>query len=157
MTNIPDTFRDANYQPIKYDGSPIAWRVSLYGIHLQEYKILLVKHRDEKFWDVPGGGIEMGESLETALARESQEEAGWELYPLKPVTTLMDWFYHAGEKKFYRSLQMFWTASGQPLTSGPTDPKIEDVQLVETAKLDEFPIYPNLKQALSFLQTFPQS
>ncbi len=45
----------------------------------QENRIFLVRHSYVRGWHMPGGGVEPGESLEEALAKELREEGNLEI------------------------------------------------------------------------------
>lgn len=50
-------------------------RVSLKAVILDdEGRTLVVKERDRDWWDIPGGGLDHGETIKEALARELREE-----------------------------------------------------------------------------------
>ncbi|HRQ86672.1 MAG TPA: NUDIX hydrolase [Candidatus Saccharibacteria bacterium] len=50
-------------------------RVTLKAVILdEEGRILVVKERGRDWWDIPGGGIDHGETIKDALARELFEE-----------------------------------------------------------------------------------
>lgn len=60
-------------------------------------QVLLIKRRDVPVWVLPGGGIEEGESLQTAIIREMFEETGFhvkikrkvgEFHPINKLTQL---------------------------------------------------------------------
>jgi len=57
-------------------------RVGVRAIIYQDGRILAVKHKSKKdgkpkdFWSIPGGGLDLGESLESGLRREIKEELG---------------------------------------------------------------------------------
>ncbi len=42
-------------------------------------KILLQRRSDDGFWSLPGGGIEVGETVLECLEREILEETGWQI------------------------------------------------------------------------------
>lgn len=53
-----------------------------------KYLLMLRSDKDEIFpsqWDIPGGGVEKGETPEEALVREVREEAGIDISSLKPA------------------------------------------------------------------------
>lgn len=157
VATIPKIFRDSNYQDVPYDGSPVTWRVSVYGVCIVDEKILLVNHQDEKLHDIPGGGVELDEELEQALAREGLEEAGWEIKPLRLLFTMSDWFYHMGEKKFYRTLQFYYLVEGKKVLDNPTDPRMVFAELVPLTELSNYKLYPNIERALRQLEAEQRS
>lgn len=41
-------------------------------------QILLIRRTDNNYWSIPGGGVEPGESAKNAVAREVNEETGFD-------------------------------------------------------------------------------
>ncbi|MGD1843339.1 MAG: NUDIX domain-containing protein, partial [Thermonemataceae bacterium] len=57
-------------------------RVRVCGICVQDNQLLLVKHQGLQqgyLWAPPGGGMQFGESAETCLVREFEEETGLQI------------------------------------------------------------------------------
>lgn len=48
-------------------------------------RVLLVKREDYEVWDLPGGGIDAGESAAQAVVRETEEETGLRVEPTRLV------------------------------------------------------------------------
>ena len=62
--------------PREYPDRPI---VGVGGVIVEEGKVLLIRRKYEPLkghWSLPGGMVEIGETLEAALARELLEETG---------------------------------------------------------------------------------
>lgn len=45
-------------------------------------EVLLIRRRDDACWDLPGGGVNVGEEVEAAARRELREETGLTAGPL---------------------------------------------------------------------------
>lgn len=63
--------------------------VGVGGVLVHEGKVLLIRRGKEPLkgrWVVPGGTVELGESLEAALVREMEEETGLIVRPLELLT-----------------------------------------------------------------------
>ena len=65
------------------DSDELIFRPSVYGILIEEGKILLSKQFDG--YDFPGGGINIGETIDEALKREFFEETGLFVEPVRPI------------------------------------------------------------------------
>ena len=66
---------------IKHPNSPrptdYLFRVSLKCVISNEAgEVLVIKEAGRDFWDLPGGGMDHGESIQAAIARELHEEIG---------------------------------------------------------------------------------
>lgn len=55
-------------------------RARVTGVLVEDGRLLLVKHKkqiaDNRYWSLPGGKLEQGETLEAAMIREMLEETG---------------------------------------------------------------------------------
>lgn len=58
------------------------FRVSIKGVLLVDRKAVLVRN-DRRGWELPGGGLEIGETPERALEREFEEELAVRVEPLR--------------------------------------------------------------------------
>lgn len=65
------------------------FRVSVKALIVNdEGHVLLVREYDHDWWDLPGGGVDHGESIEQALSRELFEEVSFEgAFTFKPLLT----------------------------------------------------------------------
>lgn len=67
------------YDPTRYERPAVTVDVVIFTLINQELHVLLVQRRHwpfEGFWAIPGGFINMDESLEAAARRELEEETG---------------------------------------------------------------------------------
>lgn len=76
MTNKV-TCEDLHGNTKEYSASELTFRPTVYGILIEDGKLLLSKQWDG--YDLPGGGVEIDETIEQSLVREFMEETGMEI------------------------------------------------------------------------------
>lgn len=69
---------DKNGQEWEFDESEAVYRKSVYGCAIHNNRILLILDPRSDKWELPGGGVDTGETDEQALRREIKEETGLE-------------------------------------------------------------------------------
>lgn len=72
--------------------SDIQFHITVKGIVIYNHQVLILKRIRPStdglgYWELPGGGLEYGETPHEALIRELKEETGLEIKILKPVYT----------------------------------------------------------------------
>ena len=59
--------------------SSARFRIGVYAVIFNEEGVLLAHRRDIDWWNLPGGGMEAGETVDEAICREVREETGLEV------------------------------------------------------------------------------
>ena len=65
------------------------FRVAVSALIFDGERILLALRRDIDWWNLPGGGMELGETVEEAVHREVREETGLLVAVVAVVTSLV--------------------------------------------------------------------
>lgn len=82
---------DKDWQEHEVKTSDLIYRPSVYGIMIEGDKVLVSPLGDG--YDLPGGGVNIDESLEEALVREYREETGLIVRPLQVVYASTSFFH----------------------------------------------------------------
>ncbi len=85
---------DMHGQPHEVPVSALSFRPAVYGIIVRDGHVLA--HRMGDKYDLPGGGMEVHETLHEALLREIREETGLEIDPIDLVHADSSLFYLPG-------------------------------------------------------------
>jgi ADP-ribose pyrophosphatase YjhB (NUDIX family) len=112
----------------------------------EDGRILLIQRTDNGYWSIPGGGLEPGESLRQAVAREVNEETGMEC----EVTGLVGIYSDPGHVAAYDDgevRQEFSICFTTRLLGGTTRTSRESsaVRFVAPADLADYRIHPSIR------------
>lgn len=123
MISMPKTVicKDVDGKEYKMPVDQLKWRPTTYGIVIKDSNILLSKQFGERF-DLPGGGLDLGELPEEGVIREIKEETGIDAKNPKLVTVVNSFFFSAHAKKeSYQCLIFYYLcefAGGEFSTDG---------------------------------------
>lgn len=105
---------------------PVAPLVGVGAVVVNEGRVLLVQRGTEPLkgqWSLPGGLIEIGESLSAAVVREVLEETGLLVEPVELVE-LLDRIHREGERVRYHYViadYLCWVVGGTLLAASDAD------------------------------------
>ena len=97
---------DKDKNEFEVPASELIMRPSIYGVIIKDDKILLVRQWDG--YDFPGGGIDLGEDLRSALIREIREETGMESKPGE-IVVCENSFFKTEKGKYLHSILLYFT------------------------------------------------
>jgi mutator protein MutT len=131
-----------------YPGRPI---VGVGAVIVKAGRVLLVKRRYEPLagrWSIPGGTLELGETLETGVAREMQEETGLEI-EVGPVIEVFDRIVFDADKRvryhFVLVDYLCWPIGGE-LQAGSD---VDEAVMVHPASLDEYDLTEKAREVIA--------
>jgi len=86
----------------------MSFRISAYGVTVRDDTVLLVPQWDG--YDIPGGGVELGETTEEALQREVFEETGIKVRPHMEhvLHVVQDFFIHPTDRNSYHYILLYY-------------------------------------------------
>jgi ADP-ribose pyrophosphatase YjhB (NUDIX family) len=107
----------------------IQFRVSVVGLFIDNQEVLLLHQitpPEPDCWDLPGGGLEPGETLFAALKREIQEETGIEEFNVDKLLTVVEGFFPQPDGQLLHTLNLIYQCSldDKPLILSSNDPEI---------------------------------
>jgi|GEM_PF-4314136 len=105
-------FFDCHKKPHKLGDQKAGWRVSVYACIInQDQEILVIKTILNDYFCLPGGGVEICETIEQGLKRECAEEIGCDIeISGDPIFLGETNFYDIKSDKFLHSINIFYQA-----------------------------------------------
>lgn len=141
ITAAASVEREERPSPRSYPARPL---VGVGGVVLRDERLVLIQRRDEPLagqWTLPGGLLELGETLDQGIVRELREETGLEV-AVGPIVEVFDriLFDEDGRVRYHFVLvdYLCW-ARGGDLRPGSD---VADVALVEPEELDRYWVSP---------------
>jgi 8-oxo-dGTP pyrophosphatase MutT (NUDIX family) len=101
--------RDIDGGQCEVQADKLQWRPSAYGIVVRDGKLLTAKHFGRH--NLPGGGLDIGETPEEAVVREVKEETGIDVINPRFITATSQFFVWptaATGTHFYETILMYF-------------------------------------------------
>ncbi len=97
-----------NGKNLKMLSSELVWRPSAYGIVLKDNMILLSPQFEENSYDLPGGGLDLGETPSEAVIREVKEETGLNVANPQIVDVANSFFMFNDSSQAVQAIMIFY-------------------------------------------------
>lgn len=121
----------------------LSFRPSVYGVAIQGGKVLLSRQWDG--YDLPGGGIELGETIAGALVREVREETGLIVKQGPVLAAEHDFFKLSGYEQYVSCILLFYACTVVGGTLGDTDFDVDEVDTLHPPEWVALERVPGLK------------
>ena len=125
--------------------------VGVGAVIIADGKVLIVKRKFEPLagqWSIPGGAVELGETLEDSVAREMLEETGLEI-AVGPVIEVFDRIMRdqQGNVRYHFVLvdYLCWPVGGE-LQAGSD---VADARFVDPSELEPYELTPKATEVIN--------
>lgn len=153
---------DASRTMITFKPARIRFTYRVGGILIHNGHVLCEAAAREKFWFLPGGRAELGESATTTLFREMQEELGITVQIKRLLYIVENFFTHLHSSEHELGLYFLITApadayiyqSLEPFTHVDEEGRSLRFDWLPIAQLEQIPLYPPCFQKA--LQVIPE-
>jgi 8-oxo-dGTP diphosphatase len=132
-----------SYRNLNMPESEIRLRVSVVGLFIDAGEVLLIHQTtppEPDCWDLPGGGLEPGETLLAGLMREVREETGLDDFQVEGLLTIAEDFFPTERGGVLHTLNIIYKCSlnQRPTTLKSDDPEVGEkgIQWVPLAELN---------------------
>ena len=141
------TFLDPQGRPVPHDGTtPVTWRVGAFALAVRAGRVLLIEAAFSGRLELPGGGVEIHETLVAGAVRECREETGYRFVAADPAPVYVgELFFHwrqtappAPGPRFWHALMAVFvgTVDGEADPDWTPDPhEVRRVRWVDPAAL----------------------
>ncbi len=123
------------------------------GVTNDEGDVLLIRRTDNENWALPGGSMDIGETIAEAGVRETQEETGIECEIVRLVgvyTNPEHVMLYTSDGEVRQECSLVFAArstGGEPTTSSESS----EVRWVAPNDLDDYPMHPSMLQRVEHL------
>jgi 8-oxo-dGTP diphosphatase len=146
-------FKDVTGATHEATPSEVPFRPTIYVCVEHDEKLLMLIDERSGKWELPGGGLEVGEEVEEGAKREVKEETGYSVTvkPL-PFHLMKEMFYFRTCQEYCHALILFHEGTlmheEQEALSPTEEEKIIEVKWIPFDKLDELEIIDHHQEAI---------
>ncbi|PID82032.1 MAG: DNA mismatch repair protein MutT [Clostridiales bacterium] len=135
----------------KIDNKKFNYRVS--AIIIRDNHILFARNKGDNYYYLPGGRVSIGETAETAVIRELQEELGIETNVARPLWFTQSFYHQDRIGVDFHEIGLYFLMDDTNINLLPTDSTFHSdekdtfyFEWLAIDRLDQYVVYPQFLQ-----------